>query len=123
MLDTHVLVWLYTNDIDKISVKAQQSIEQSDLLISPIILLELQYLFEINRITARPNEIYEDLNYRIGLRIEEKIPWYSIVKESLNINWTRDPFDRLIISHVNRLDCNLITKDRLIIANYERAVW
>ena len=123
ILDTHVLVWLYINDIEKISVKARQSIEQNELLISPIILLELQYLFEIKRIMVDASEIYGDLNYRIGLRIEEKISWHNIVKESLKLSWTRDPFDRLIVSHASILNCNLVTKDNLITANYHKIIW
>lgn len=123
MLDTHVVVWLYGANIDKISIKAQQLIDSSALLISPIVLLELQYLFEIKKISCDSNEIYEYLNLRINLNIEDSSAWYKVIKNAVKLNWTRDPFDRLIVAHVDLLQMNLITKDNHIISNYENTVW
>jgi PIN domain nuclease of toxin-antitoxin system len=51
-LDTHITVWLYAGLIEKISQTAKKTIEANDLLISPMVKLELQYLFEIGRITG-----------------------------------------------------------------------
>jgi len=45
-LDTHVVVWLYSGELSLLSEKACQLIEENELLISPLVLLELQYLFE-----------------------------------------------------------------------------
>ncbi len=123
MLDTHIVIWLYTNNIDKISIKAQEHIENDNLLISPIVLLELQYLFEVGKILISSNNIFEDLNFRIGLKIEEDISFNKIINESLKINWTRDLFDRLIVAHTNILLCNLISKDRLIQSNFNYVIW
>jgi PIN domain nuclease of toxin-antitoxin system len=123
MLDTHIVIWLYTNNIDKISIKAQEHIEKDILLISSIVLLELQYLFEVGKILISSNNIFEDLNFRIGLKIEEDISFNKIINESLKINWTRDLFDRLIVSHTNILSCNLISKDRLIQSNCNHVIW
>jgi PIN domain nuclease of toxin-antitoxin system len=123
MLDTHVVVWLYGANIDKISIKAQQLIDDSALLISPIVLLELQYLFEIKKISCDSNEIYEYLNLRINLNIEDSSAWYKVIKNAVKLNWTRDPFDRLIVAHADLLQMNLITKDNHIISNYENTVW
>lgn len=123
MLDTHVVVWLYGANIDKISIKAQQLIDSSALLISPIVLLELQYLFEIKKISCDSNEIYEYLNLRINLNIEDSSAWYKVIKNAVKLNWTRDPFDRLIVAHADLLQMNLITKDNHIISNYENTVW
>ena len=123
MLDTHIVVWLYTNDIDKISIKALEHIEKDKLIISPIVILELQYLHEVNKLSVCSNSLFEDLNYRLGLNIEEDISFYKIIIESLNICWTRDLFDRLIVAHTNILKCNLITKDRMIKLNCKNVVW
>lgn len=75
MIDTHIVIWLYINKLESISRRALDIIESHDLFISPIILLELQYLYEINKLSDKPKEIYKDLRYRIGLEIEEKISW------------------------------------------------
>ena len=45
-LDTHILVWLYGGMVDLLSEKAKTLIESEDLVISPLVELELQYLFE-----------------------------------------------------------------------------
>jgi PIN domain nuclease of toxin-antitoxin system len=60
-LDTHIAVWLYAGLIVKISETAKQTIEANDLLISPMVRLELQYLFEIGRITVKPDTIIKNL--------------------------------------------------------------
>ena len=53
-LDTHVVVWLYAGLLDKITDAAKQAIDESDLFISQLVRLELQYLYEIGRISAEP---------------------------------------------------------------------
>lgn len=123
MIDTHVVVWLYTNSIEKISLKAQQFIESSQLLISPIVLLELQYLFEIGKLLTSSKEIYEDLHFRIGLEIDRETIWSRIIQEAIFLSWTRDPFDRLIVAHTSILKCPLITRDQSIQLNFNKAIW
>jgi len=46
-----------------------------------------------------------------------------IVSQSLEINWTRDPFDCLIVSHAQLNNNILITKDKIILSNYDYATW
>jgi len=53
-LDTHVVVWLFSGQTELLSSRAVESIEKQDLLISPFVSLELQYLFETNRISQQP---------------------------------------------------------------------
>ena len=121
-LDTHIVVWLYSGYFEKLSEKAKQLMEVEELLISPMVILELQYLFEINRIKVASLEIYEDLHFNIGLRLDET-PWSCIIKQSLSINYTRDPFDRLIIAHAQVSKSKLITKDENILSQYNQALW
>ncbi len=121
-LDTHATVWLYSGYLEKISKKAKAMIEAEDLYISPMVVLELQYLFEINRIRVKSLDIYEDLHFRIGLKLDET-SWGYIVKESLSLDPTSDPFDRLIIAHAKALDAKLLTKDEYILSNYDKAYW
>lgn len=122
MIYTHIVVWLYTNSIDKISVVAQQYIESSELLICPMVLLELQYLFEIGKLLVQADEMYEDLHFRIGLRVDHETLWSRVVKEAITLNWTRDPFDRLIVAHTNVLNCHLISKDQMIKSHFDKVI-
>jgi PIN domain nuclease of toxin-antitoxin system len=50
-LGTHVVVWFYAGDKNKLTQSGIDLINANDLLISPIVQLELQYLLEIKRIT------------------------------------------------------------------------
>jgi PIN domain nuclease of toxin-antitoxin system len=68
-LDTHVVVWLYAGLTECLSPKAVDLIENNDLYISPMVMLELQYLREIERITAEPALMCENLASSIGLQI------------------------------------------------------
>lgn len=47
-LDTHVVVWLYAGLTAKLSDLAKLLINKHELYISPIVRLELQYLYEID---------------------------------------------------------------------------
>jgi len=122
-LDTHVAVWLYSGDLSLISEQAAESIESNELLISPAVLMELQFLYEIKRIKTRPAKIREYLEAQIGLRVCE-IPFISVISHSLLQSWTRDPFDRIITGQAKaRGNTPLLTKDRNIREHYPQALW
>jgi len=121
-LDTHVVVWLYGGLIEKISDTAKSLINQEEIYISPIVRLELQYLYEIERVTISPDDILNDLSTRIGLNICQR-NFNSIITQALTINWTRDPFDRLIVANALINHDILITKDNNILSNYHHAKW
>ena len=121
-LDTHVVVWLYSGLTENLSDVAKSLINDHELYISPIIRLELQYLYEIDRVTASSDEIVSDLSNRIDLKICPK-DFNLIIEQALIINWTRDPFDRLIVSHAQINENILLTKDHKILDNYQYSVW
>ncbi len=121
--DTHVVVWLYSGDIKLLSSKALELIENNDLLyISPIVYLELKFLYEIGRIKVSPAEILESLSASIGLSVCDK-SFLQIISESISLEWTRDPFDRIIVANAIVNDAVLLTKDSRIQANYSKACW
>ena len=121
-LDTHITVWLYAGLIEKISQTATQTIEANDLLISPMVKLELQYLFEIGRITVKPDTIVKNLFVAIGLKISET-PLHQIIEKALNISWTRDVFDRLLAAEALVVGGGFITADKNIKSNLKLAIW
>ena len=121
-LDTHVVVWLFAGEIKKLSTQVSELINSKEISISPVVCLELQYLFEIERITEESRYIISDLSDRIGLKVCEK-NFYTIIKYAFEYSWTRDPFDRIIVANASIDSSILITKDQFILKNYHNAVW
>lgn len=121
-LDTHVVVWLYAGLSEKFTLRGVDLLENKQLLISPMVQLELQYLKEIQRISAESALIVETLAYSIGLQICQT-SFAQIIAESITETWTRDPFDRLIVAQSKTRRAPLLTQDRLILEHYPQAVW
>ena len=121
-LDTHVVVWLYQKDEDRFSASALEMIETRNLSVSPIVLLELEYLIETGRIKIKANDLFEYLQETIQIESCSK-PFSSVVAKAIGVKWTRDPFDRLITSHASIDDSELLTKDTTIHTYYQHAVW
>jgi PIN domain nuclease of toxin-antitoxin system len=121
-LDTHVVIWLYAGITSIFSQSIQELINLNDIYISPIVRLEIQYLYEINRVTDKPNNIISDLSSRIGLHVDVE-PFDNVINAALAISWTRDPFDRIIVASANLNNHILVSKDKTILANYSLAKW
>lgn len=120
-LDTHVVVWLYAGKIDNLSEKTKTLIDKNELFISPIVRLELQYLYEIQRITVEANDIILNLSDLIGLQICNK-NFNTIINGAFKLSWTRDPFDRIIVANASVNQNILVTKDQNILKNYQKAI-
>ncbi len=122
LLDTHVVCWLYAGRIDLLSTDAKQLIESTQIAVSPIVRLELQYLFEIKRITRHADQVLNALASDIGLAVRQET-FDSVVRAASGISWTRDPFDRLQVGHARLLHAAFVTRDELIRARFAAAVW
>ena len=122
-LDTQVAVWLHAGSVGKLSREAKRQLENNDLLISPMVLLEFQYLRDRRRIRVDAMPLYNYLDSTFGVRLCD-FPFAATVVEALSIGWTTDPFDRIIVAHAkaNR-ESILITADEKIQEHYRRAVW
>ncbi len=121
-LDTHVALWLHDHEHGRLSPRARREVERSDLMVSPAVLLELQSLYEIKRLTTGASGIVSRLVREAGLRVCD-LGFPSIVECALSQTWVRDPFDRLIVAHAHAARAALLTKDTLIRSHYRRAVW
>ena len=121
-LDTHIVVWLYAGLTAKLSDCAKHLINENELYISPIVRLELQYLYEIGRITKKSDDIVLELVSCLDLKVCKK-DFNLIINQSVIINETRDPFERLIVSNASVDNHILLTKDYHILNHYENAVW
>ena len=121
-IDTHVVIWLFLNDKNKFSSKAVALIEKSELVVPAIVITELGLLYEIKRINYTPQQILDSLQQTIGVKISH-LSFEKVAFKSTEILWTRDPFDRLITATAMLDNAKLITKDQMILENYENAVW
>ena len=122
-LDTHVLIWLYDQGVTRFTDLAIECLEAAqELLISPIVLLEIEYLYEIGRITQPSSVITHYLFEHLALSVCSK-PFHQVVAKALEVKWTRDPFDRLITAQANLDQDPLLTKDPTIQHHYPHAVW
>jgi PIN domain nuclease of toxin-antitoxin system len=121
-LDTHVVVWLFSGHTELLSQRGERAIEENDLLICPIVSLELQYLFEIDKILRPAHVIIGELSKSLGLSLSRQ-PFEAIIAEANRLSWTRDPFDRIITAHASLQKAPLLTKDTTISSHYKKAFW
>ena len=122
-LDTHVVVWLYASGTEALSPRAAEAIARADdLRVSPMVRLELQYLWEIGRVSDPAVTVLDALHAALGLTVCPA-PFPAVVAEAERSPWTRDPFDRLIVAQASIHGAPLVTKDEAMHRQYAQAVW
>lgn len=120
--DTHVVAWLYAGRADLLPPRARSLIEDRSVIVSPMVALELEYLFETGRTSEPAGAVLEALGRDIGLRLCD-LPFADVVEAARRQSWTRDPFDRVIVGQASVRRAPLITRDADIRAHYGRALW
>jgi PIN domain nuclease of toxin-antitoxin system len=122
-IDTHIVIWLCEGLTEKLTRPAAVAIDSSQVEISPMVLVELQYLFEIKRIARPAMALFDQLHTLIGLRMSEH-PFPAVAQTAVLETWTRDPFDRMIVAQA-RSDgySGLITADAKIREHYSKTIW
>ena len=121
-LDTHVVAWLYAGRYDLLPGSIQARLEAESPRISPMVLLELDYLHEIGRTRESSDRVLENLGSRLGLRVSEAT-FRQVVFRAGKLSFTRDPFDRLIVANAMADEATLLTADRQILENVSVAAW
>ena len=121
-LDTHVVAWLYSSQVTLLSARAKKHIEDNELVVSPMVLLELDFLREVGRIAEGGRAVYQELHTSIGLRICE-VEFSRVIAAASTLDWTRDPFDRIIVGQAAVSDSDLVTRDDAIRQHYPRTIW
>ena len=87
-----------------------------------MVLLELEILFEVERIKATPERVLAAAREFGELSLADS-PLADVVEHSRNLSWTRDPIDRLVTAHAMTDGAKLLTADKVILANFADAVW
>jgi PIN domain nuclease of toxin-antitoxin system len=122
-LDTSVAVWLAQGKTSSLSKEAKAVSRRAELLVSPIVLLEFEVLYEIRRTVLRSQDLLLKLQRELGVRVCE-LGFASISTIAIAEKWTRDPFDRLIVANAKANGfAALISADERIAMHYPRTIW
>lgn len=111
LLDTHFLLWI---------VLESRRLEDFPWLpnyrpwgISPVSFLEIQFLAEAGRLEVR-NPVFTERVSRDRRFLVDEAPLVALVDHALPLEWTRDPFDRLLAAHSSARRVPLCTMDRTV---------
>jgi PIN domain nuclease of toxin-antitoxin system len=105
LLDTNAVIWITRNH-----PRARRLARTPRLYVSPVTLLEVQMLIQGGR--ARPVagrsafELAHDPRW-----LHDEPPSGDWFQAAMDVSWTRDPFDRLIVAHARVRGWKLATAD------------
>lgn len=122
-LDTHAAVWLAEGLTRKLSDPARKEIDRCSLLLSPMVVVEMEYQYELQRCKLSAVQATAKLRAELGVTICD-YPFPKIAYAALHEKWTRDAFDRVIVAHARaNASAPLITADEYIRKHYAQTVW
>lgn len=121
-IDTNIILWLVKGDFKKLSPIAKKTILENEILYSPMVCLELSYLYEIGKTRYDAEHFLDVLRGKIEIA-ESRSNFADVCREAIKIGWTRDTFDRLIVAEATLRKGKLVTGDEKILKHYKRAVW
>ena len=110
LLDTNAVIWLH----DRHPRAATLERDGRPLYVSPATLLELQVLTESGRLSLRRGATPQQLlgDDRWAQDDPSAAAWFEA---ALDIVWTRDVFDRLLVAHARFRRWRFATADALIL--------
>jgi PIN domain nuclease of toxin-antitoxin system len=119
LLDTHFLLW---------TVLGNERLREFPWLeeyrpwgVSPVSLLEMQFLAEVGRLEVDQSGFLEALAADPRFVFDEP-SLVNLVEKALPLSWIRDPFDRLLAAHSEARRVPLCSLDRLIRTNHRHLV-
>jgi PIN domain nuclease of toxin-antitoxin system len=121
-LDTHVVVWLYADPQRLVPSAVQDRLNAEQPALSPFVQLELQYLYEVGKVSVPAATVVGELAPRLEMLLTDPSA-AQLCQAAVGMDWTRDPFDRLISAQATMSATTLVTKDRTIRRNLPLAWW
>lgn len=119
LLDTHFLLWTL---LDVPRVHDFPWLERyRPWGVSPVSLLEIQFLAEVGKLEVRQPAFAEALARDPRFTIDE-VGLVALIEKALSLAWTRDPFDRLLAAHSEARRVPLCTLDRRMRAQHRLVV-
>ncbi|MBI4540915.1 MAG: PIN domain-containing protein [Gemmatimonadetes bacterium] len=115
VLDTNFLIWI---------VLGSERLDEYRWLerdrpwgVSPVSFLELEFLGEAGKLEVRFPD-FMDAVMRDPRFVVDEIPLLTLIRHSLELRWTKDPFDRLLAAHSAARRVPLCTADRLLLRHH-----
>lgn len=111
VLDTHILLWrlLEPRRLPK-KCQALFRADTHEFLVPTMAFLEIQYLIEVGRVAVEVDHVLAAIADEPAFQL---VPYDDIVmRHSLRLTTTRDPFDRVILAHALATSTPILTKDR-----------
>jgi PIN domain nuclease of toxin-antitoxin system len=109
LLDTNALIWLHRGHRRALPLRRLAG----RLYASPASLLEVQVLLETGRVDLRAGSVTRLLrDDRWLLDDPPAVAWFE---RSIEIGWSDDPFDRLLVGHASLRNWRLATGDARLV--------
>jgi PIN domain nuclease of toxin-antitoxin system len=109
LLDTNALIWLEQGHArSRVLQRADRQ-----LYLSPATLLELEFLIEAGRIRLRAgtlDRLADDDRWLLD--DPPAAAWFG---QAVDLSWTRDPFDRLLVAHARLRGWRFATSDAALL--------
>ena len=121
-LDTHICVLLFESRAKELGRRSRDLVARSALFVSPIVGLELAFLQESGKVSPAPAEILGANEKDLGVVVSPD-PMLDVIRHAMDLNWTRDPLDRLLVATARLHKAPLITKDQALLQHFPDAVW
>ncbi len=122
-LDTNIAIFLHSGNAVRLTRRAIEQIDRDELLVSAMVMLELEMLYEKGAIRYAASHILADLSQQIGLSVCQ-LPMAVVMGSALRVKWTRDPADRIIVANaIANNEAPLVTSNRQIHQEYPNAIW
>jgi PIN domain nuclease of toxin-antitoxin system len=122
-LDTNVVLWIVQSKLERFSDNVLDVLNNAALLLSPMVLIELEYLYEIGRSRISSREVQIKIEYELGTRVCD-LPFPAVANVMIGEKWTRDPFDRMIVAQAKANGfAHLVSADQEIAKHYLRTIW
>jgi PIN domain nuclease of toxin-antitoxin system len=111
LLDTNAVIWMLEGH-----ARAKPLLSSPPALyLSPVTVLELKLLVEVGKLSTAPGNSIFDV--ATDPRWTQDSPSsLALFSAAVDVVWTRDPFDRLLVAHARLRRWKLATGDRLLLS-------
>lgn len=122
-LDTNVAAWLSHGRVRNLTKEAHRVVRTADLLLSPMVMLELEYLYDLRRSKLRARDVLRKLQDELQVTVCT-LSFERVADTAIDEGWTTDPFDRLIVANAKaNAFAPLVSADEQLAAHYPKTVW
>jgi PIN domain nuclease of toxin-antitoxin system len=119
LLDTHFVLWVVTKS--RRLQKYPWLSKYAPWAVSPASVLEIQLLSEVGRLKINNPRFSREITTDPRFHFDD-VPFTTLIQKSLELSWTRDPFDRIIAAHSLSRLMPLCSADGFIIQHHKLMV-